>query len=246
MQGSVAKSTHAGIPWLRFIRQHAKDRVHFWAFDGWSFPPNRSVVAEVYPALWNRTFPIEGRTPDQQDASAITKWLQQADTDGSLEKFFRPEIEPHERKTAEIEGLFAENQAEFAIATKILSWKETQKRLLSQSKFTNLFLFQEPAERLSDRGLKERRDILELVATLLLFLEPLHARLKRLSMHILSGFFNDRVGFDVTCFVSDRLQQLLFAGHRRSIDLDNIAGVRIKMHLAVLAFEIRPSNESVR
>ena len=53
----MAKSTHAGIPWLRYIRQHAKDRVHFWPFDGWSVPPNRSVVAEVYPALWSRTFP---------------------------------------------------------------------------------------------------------------------------------------------------------------------------------------------
>jgi hypothetical protein len=66
VQGSVAKSTHAGIPWLRYIRQQAKDRVHFWPFDGWGVPPNRSVVAEVYPALWSRTFPTAGRTPDQQ------------------------------------------------------------------------------------------------------------------------------------------------------------------------------------
>jgi hypothetical protein len=34
VQGSVAKSTHAGIPWLRYIRQHAKAPVHFWPFDG--------------------------------------------------------------------------------------------------------------------------------------------------------------------------------------------------------------------
>jgi hypothetical protein len=34
VQGSVAKSTHAGIPWLRFIRQRLADRVHFWPFDG--------------------------------------------------------------------------------------------------------------------------------------------------------------------------------------------------------------------
>ena len=34
VQGSVAKSTHAGIPWLRYIRQHATDHVHFWPFDG--------------------------------------------------------------------------------------------------------------------------------------------------------------------------------------------------------------------
>jgi hypothetical protein len=28
VQGSVAKSTHAGIPWLRFIRQRLASRVH--------------------------------------------------------------------------------------------------------------------------------------------------------------------------------------------------------------------------
>jgi hypothetical protein len=32
--GSVAKSTHTGIPWLRYIRQHVGARVHFWPFDG--------------------------------------------------------------------------------------------------------------------------------------------------------------------------------------------------------------------
>jgi hypothetical protein len=104
VQGSVAKSTHAGIPWLRYIRQQVGDRIHFWPFDGWDVPPNRLVVAEVYPALWNRTFPTEGRTPDQQDAFAIAKWMQGADIDGSLEKFFCPSLQPDERKKAEIEG----------------------------------------------------------------------------------------------------------------------------------------------
>ena len=104
VQGSVAKSTHAGIPWLRYIRQHAKDHVHFRPFDGWSLPPNHSVVAEVYPALWSRTFPSAGRTPDQQDAFAIAKWLQRADCDGSLEKFLCLELAPDERKKAETEG----------------------------------------------------------------------------------------------------------------------------------------------
>jgi hypothetical protein len=104
VQGSVAKSTHAGIPWLRYIRQHARGHVHFWPFDGWDIPPNSSVVAEVYPALWSRTFPSAGRTPDQQDAFAIAKWFQRADRDGSLQKFLRPELEPPERKKAEIEG----------------------------------------------------------------------------------------------------------------------------------------------
>ena len=50
VQGSVAKSTHAGIPWLRFIRQQLGTRVHFWPFDGWDIPTGRSAIAEVYPA----------------------------------------------------------------------------------------------------------------------------------------------------------------------------------------------------
>jgi hypothetical protein len=104
VQGSVAKSTHAGIPWLRYIRQHTTDRVHFWPFDGWSLPPNRSVVVEVYPALWSRTFPSEGRTPDQHDAFAIAKWLQGVDAEGSLETYFHPTLEPDKRTKAEIEG----------------------------------------------------------------------------------------------------------------------------------------------
>jgi hypothetical protein len=61
VKGSAAKSTHAGIPWLRHIRQQAKNHVHFWPFEGRSVRSNCSVVAEVYPALCNRTFPSAGR-----------------------------------------------------------------------------------------------------------------------------------------------------------------------------------------
>lgn len=104
VQGSVAKSTHAGIPWLRYIRQHVEGCVHFWPFDGWSVPPNRSVVAEVCPTLWNNAFPSERRTPDQQDAFAIAKWLQGVDCGGTLETYFHPRMEPDERRKAEIEG----------------------------------------------------------------------------------------------------------------------------------------------
>jgi hypothetical protein len=32
--GSVAKSTHAGLPWLRYLRKALGDRVQFWPFDG--------------------------------------------------------------------------------------------------------------------------------------------------------------------------------------------------------------------
>lgn len=56
VQGSVAKSTHSGIPWLRYIDLKGARRIHFWPFDGWQLPAGRSVVAEVYPALWSRSF----------------------------------------------------------------------------------------------------------------------------------------------------------------------------------------------
>ena len=51
VQGSVAKSTHAGIPWLLFIRQRPGECVHFWPLDGWDIPAGRSAVTEVYPAV---------------------------------------------------------------------------------------------------------------------------------------------------------------------------------------------------
>jgi hypothetical protein len=39
--GSVAKSTHAGLPWLRYIRHKVGDRVHFWPFDRHEKPVDR-------------------------------------------------------------------------------------------------------------------------------------------------------------------------------------------------------------
>lgn len=35
VQGQVAKSTHAGLPWLRFLRNELGPEIHFWPFDGW-------------------------------------------------------------------------------------------------------------------------------------------------------------------------------------------------------------------
>ena len=104
VQGSVAKSTHAGIPWLRFIRQRLGPRVHFWPFDGWDIPAGRSAIAEVYPALWSREFDRAERTSDQHDAYSVAAWLSRADRDGSLEAFLKPELSPPERTQAQVEG----------------------------------------------------------------------------------------------------------------------------------------------
>lgn len=66
--GSVAKSTHAGLPWLRHLRRRLGGRLHCWPFDGWDIPAGKSALAEVYPSLWRGNFPQEDRTPDQHDA----------------------------------------------------------------------------------------------------------------------------------------------------------------------------------
>jgi len=102
--GSVAKSTHAGLPWLRFIRQRLGARVHFWPFDGWDVPSGRSAVAEVYPRMWSRSFPSAGRTADQHDAYSVARWLSNADHDDTLAAFMNPVLTPSERAIAEVEG----------------------------------------------------------------------------------------------------------------------------------------------
>ncbi|HEC90954.1 MAG TPA: hypothetical protein ENI55_04740 [Alphaproteobacteria bacterium] len=102
--GQVAKSTHAGIPWLRFIRRELGDRVHFWPFDGWDIPQGRSAIAEVYPALWSRGFARGDRTGDQHDAYSISAWLSRTDRDGGLAWFLKPDLTPPERTVARVEG----------------------------------------------------------------------------------------------------------------------------------------------
>jgi len=61
-------------------------------------------VAEVYPALWMRRFPRDGRDGDEQSAFAAAAWLQRADRDGSLSGFFNPNLTAEEREVAKFEG----------------------------------------------------------------------------------------------------------------------------------------------
>lgn len=104
VQGSVAKSTHSGIPWLRFIRQRLGPQVHFWPFDGWEIPAGRSAIAEVYPALWSRDFDTDSRTADQHDAFSIAAWISYADHHGELAVALCPKLTSPERKAAQVEG----------------------------------------------------------------------------------------------------------------------------------------------
>ncbi|MGD9216285.1 MAG: hypothetical protein PVJ84_15825 [Desulfobacteraceae bacterium] len=102
--GSVAKSTHAGIPWLRYLRKTLGAKVQFWPFDGWQIPHGRSAVAEVYPSLWNRSYAREGRTSDQHDAYTVASWLKETDCRGHMTKFLNPDLSPGERAVAQVEG----------------------------------------------------------------------------------------------------------------------------------------------
>lgn len=104
VQGSVAKSTHAGLPWLRYLRRRLGARVHFWPFDGWQIPTERSAIAEVYPSLWSHSFDREGRSADQHDAYSVAAWIRRADFDGSLAGFLNPPLAAAELRVAEIEG----------------------------------------------------------------------------------------------------------------------------------------------
>jgi hypothetical protein len=101
--GSVASSTHAGLPWLRHLVTTVP-RLQGWPFDGWQPPEGVSVLAEGYPSLWNRAWPRNGRTPDQHDAWTLAQVLAQADAEGRLDTWFEPELLPEQRVQAQVEG----------------------------------------------------------------------------------------------------------------------------------------------
>ena len=104
VQGSVAKSTFAGLPWLLYLRSRCKRPIHFWPFDGWEVPQDKSVVAEVYPSLWTRRFPRDNRDSDEQAAYAVAAWLQRTDRKDSQGSYFNPPLTLEEREVDDTEG----------------------------------------------------------------------------------------------------------------------------------------------
>lgn len=104
VQGAVSKSTHTGIPWLLYLRQKFGDKLHFWPFDGWEVPEGKSVIAEIYPALYKRRYERANRTADQHDAYATACWLEECDRFNRIEYYFKPPLTDSERKIASLEG----------------------------------------------------------------------------------------------------------------------------------------------
>jgi hypothetical protein len=104
VQGSVAKSTHAGIPWLRWLRKEAGDRLHIWPFDGWEPQKTKSVIVEVYPSIFKKRYDRETRTADEQDAYATARWMFDMAQRGALADYFAPPLSDSERLVANREG----------------------------------------------------------------------------------------------------------------------------------------------
>lgn len=103
--GSVAKSTHAGLPWIYSLRK-TLPKLHFWPFDGWLIPSRHSALAEAYPATLKAFQPNSQNllSQDQADAYAIANWLQFADQHNQLNQALAPPENPHFAKTAKVEG----------------------------------------------------------------------------------------------------------------------------------------------
>ena len=102
--GSVAEATHAGLPWLGYVREQLGEELHLWPFDGWVPEEDQSVIAEVYPALLNTAYPNEDRDSHQQNAYTVTRWMREADAGGELLHALHPPLPRNEKDIAHTEG----------------------------------------------------------------------------------------------------------------------------------------------
>ncbi len=103
LQDGLAKATHAGIPWLNYLRR-AGDRAHFWPFDGFEPSEGSSVVAEVRPDHLVLRYPKEGISREEHQAYAICAWFQHRDRQDLLRPYFTPPLSEIERRQARMEG----------------------------------------------------------------------------------------------------------------------------------------------
>ena len=98
-RGAIGKLTHAGLPWLRVIRQQPGPKVHVWPFDGWVIPPGQSALVEVAPAICTRGIARGLHDPAQHCAFSIALWLAR---EGAA--WLHPPLTPAERTVAQVEG----------------------------------------------------------------------------------------------------------------------------------------------
>jgi hypothetical protein len=104
--GTVGKSTHCGIPWLRFIKRNADPayRPHFWPFEGFEVPPHKSVIVEIFPSIFRKRYPKRYKSADEHDAMCVAQWLKDMDSRGRLNTYFNPPLTHEESEIAMLEG----------------------------------------------------------------------------------------------------------------------------------------------
>jgi hypothetical protein len=103
LQDNAARATHAGIPWLAYLRR-AGERAHFGPFDGVEVEEGKSLVAEVRPARLKHRYQREGLERQELEAFAICAWLQDRDRLDLLRPYFTPPLSEAEQKRAQLEG----------------------------------------------------------------------------------------------------------------------------------------------
>lgn len=107
--GNVGYATHAGLPWLAWLRERAPEDVAFWPYDA-HWPEARALVAEAYPALYRPRYLVDGRyrparpTRDAEDAHATARWLRDEDRADCLDGWLRAPRDPQARALAAVEG----------------------------------------------------------------------------------------------------------------------------------------------
>jgi hypothetical protein len=103
-QGKVAAATHAGLPWILYLKRVLGERLHVWPFDGWSIPAGKSAMVEVRPAMWRDLEPMAALTAGQKDAFVTASWLKAADRSGELADMLQPALSPQGKSMARVEG----------------------------------------------------------------------------------------------------------------------------------------------
>ena len=106
VEGEVATSTHAGIPWLKCLRNRLRNQVHFWPFDGLVPAAGRSVVAEVYPRLFRPDYdrPVDLLSDHEYDAWMVCSWLRDVDMDDELGDWLALPLSREKHNTVRMEG----------------------------------------------------------------------------------------------------------------------------------------------
>jgi len=103
-QGKIAAATHAGLPWILFLKRELGERLHVWPFDGWGIPAGKSALVEVRPAMWRDLEPMDALTAGQKDAHVTASWLKQSDGSGQLTDGLKPGLSQPERLACGVEG----------------------------------------------------------------------------------------------------------------------------------------------